>query len=301
MTESMNTAGDKRSRRRRKRFLLLTALGLGGVAAVVTAVLLLRPRPETVSNSNEVPLGVEEAVIIRYAGPRLVARPYRRGASVTLRIANEAEAGAGAARVYDVRYIVNLPGDFELTDYLMSADGSSIDRLPRFPVRGLSSLSKDLETRIREIEDVGVHFGHWYHESLVGLGAFWVLWLLGLVFVGRPKRAAKPLAPPRTPSLDEEIAGCIDALVCGRLGVDGKARLELLLFRRWRDQLALGDCRMAASCRRIEQSEPAGDVYRTLETWLHDPSGRVGTNELLRACWLLVAAESAPHEEAGRP
>jgi hypothetical protein len=234
----MTTSSDRTSGRRRvKRWLVFAALGLVCLAAVVAAVLVFRPKPEPVSDATEVPLGVEEAVIIRYGGPRLVARPYRRGASVTLRMADEADAGP--TRVYDVRYIVNLPGDFELTDYLMSADGRSIDDMPRFPVRGLSSLSKDLETRIQEIEDVGVHVGHWYHESLVGLGAFWVLWLAGLVFIGRPKPAAKPPAPPRRPSLDEQIAECIDALVRGRLGLDGKARLELLLLKRWRDELAL--------------------------------------------------------------
>ena len=65
-----------------------------------------------------------------------------------------------------------------------SADGQPIDDLPAYPVRGLTSLTKDIETRIQEIENVGVHIWHWYYESLIGLGFLWLAWLVGLIFIG---------------------------------------------------------------------------------------------------------------------
>ncbi len=141
-----------RSRLRSRR---LAAGVLLAVAGLVSGIVWYRSGPAESRSEHDVPLGVEEAVVIRYAGPRLVAQPYRRGASINLRIASQTEVDE--VRVYDVRYVVNLPGEFALTDYLTSADGRPLDDLPVFTVRGLTSLTKDLETRIREIEDVGIH------------------------------------------------------------------------------------------------------------------------------------------------
>jgi hypothetical protein len=226
-----------------------------------------------------VPLGVEEAVIIRYAGPRLVPRPYRRGASINLRVAEEIEQGE--VRVYDVRYVVNLPGEFDLTEYLTSADGRPIDDLPSFKIRGLPSLTKDIETRIRQIEDVEIRFWHGYHETLVGLGAFWGLWLVALVFVGRGKRAAREEPPPPEPSTAERIARLLRKLAGGELTIDEKAELEILLLTCWREDLDLDDRRLADACRRIRASDQFGRAYRRLETWLHDPDHSVDVKDLL--------------------
>jgi len=275
----MSGESRKRSEGQRRRVprLLVACLLLVAVTGAITALLLRTPRHEEATRcDNDVPLGVEEAVIIRYAGPRLVAQPYRRGASINLRIADEVQQDA--VRVYDVRYVVNLPGEFDLTDYLRAADGNSIDDLPSFTVRGLTSLTKDIETRIREIEDVGVDIWHGYYETLAGLGVFWGLWLLGLIFIGRPKRPPKPPEPPRVPSIAEQIDRYLRALAEGQLSVEDRARLETLLFAHWRERLGLTQHRMAVACRQIRHSvtqrngDALGVVYRELETWLHDPS-----------------------------
>ncbi|HYW78256.1 MAG TPA: hypothetical protein VE890_01725 [Thermoguttaceae bacterium] len=251
------------------------------LAVAMTIFVLRQPKQEVVEHSDmDVPLGVEEAAIIRYGGPRLVARPYRRGASMTLRIADEVEQGS--MRVYDVRYVVNLPGEFDLTDYLTSSDGLPIDDLPSFRVRGLTSLTKDLETRIREIEDVGVGIWHWYYETLAGLGVFWGLWLLGLIFVGRPKRPPTPPPPPREPSIGERIEQILRAAGKSELSVEQKSQLEVLLLEYWRHRLEVGDDRMATVCRELRSSDALSHVYKTLEKWLHDPNADVGANEFLQ-------------------
>ena len=223
---------------------------------------------------------------MRYSGPRLVARPYRRGASVSVRIAEESQQGA--SRVYDVRYVVSLPGEFDLMEYLASADGGPLGDLPPFRVRGETSLTKDIETRIREIEDVGVHIWHWYYEALAGLGVVWALWLAGLVFIGRPKRPPKPVPPPPEPSLAELIAGYFDALARGGLPVEDKARLEILLLRHWRERLSLRHDRMAASCRQIRRDATLGRAFQAVEGWLHNPSAPNGPAEIVALCAPLV-------------
>jgi hypothetical protein len=257
--------------------LALACLVLCAVAAAIV-VFVRRPAEQPLASGHDVPLGVEEAVIIRYGGPRLVARPYRRGASVNVRIADEVQAGA--MRVYDVRYVVNLPGEFVLTEYLMSVDGRPIDDLPAFRVRGLTSLTKDIETRIREIEAVGVHIWHWYYETLVGLGIAWVLWLVGLILVGRPKRPPAPEPLPPEPSLVDQIVRFLQALSQGKLSVDEQARLELLLLRHWRERLSLQQRRMRAACLEMRRDGTVGQAYQALQDWLHNPASVQNQEEM---------------------
>ena len=251
--------------------------------AVLAAVgLWLRCRePAAERSATEVPLGVEEAVIVRYRGPRLVARPYRRGTSVNVRIARAQRVGE--VGVYDVRYVVNLPGRFDLTEYLMAADGSDLRDLPGFPVRGLTSLTKDIETRIREIEPVEVTIGHGYYESLVGLGIFWIAWLFGLIFIGRPKRTRRVAAEAPPPSIRERIEGLLSALRTRSLSVEERAELEALLLLDWRDRLRLHDERMACCCRRIAESGAFGETYAVLRSWLHDGRSEMDAARFLEA------------------
>ncbi len=252
-------------------------LVLGGWAAM-----LLRTRePDTRHSDTDVPLGVEQAVIIRYSGPRLQAQPYRRGASVNLRIAGEAQAGR--VRVYDIRYVISLPGEFDLTKYLTSTDGQPIGDLPSFHVRGLTSLTKDIEARIREIEAVSIQIWHWYYESLAGAGVLWAAWLVGLIFVGRPQRSPPPPPAPRQPSPAEQIDRLLAALAGGGLTTAEKASLEVLLLKQWRDQLGLNSQRMSVSCRDIEASSEWGQAYNQLQAWLHNPRADVGPEEFVRS------------------
>jgi hypothetical protein len=263
----------------RTALLAVACLLLVVATAMVTVALLPTRVRDEERSATDVPLGVEEAIIIRYTGPRLVARPYRRGASVNLRIANEIQKGD--VRIYDVRYVVSLPGEFDLTEYLTSADGTSIEDLPAFTVRGLTSLTKDIETRIQEIEKVDIEIWHWYHETLAGLGAVWIVWLVGLIFIGRPKRPPAVAPPPPKPSVIERIRRYLDVLSQRELTVDEKTQLEALLLLHWRDELGLDQCRMAAACRQIERSGEWGRTYTGLQAWLHKPGSKVGPEEFL--------------------
>ena len=275
MTKPQPLARNARHRRDR----LALAVGLLAVLAAGTiAVRWWTRQAAPLHGDTEVPLGVEQAVIVRYGGPPLQAQPYRRGASVNLRIADQVQKGR--MRVYDIRYVISLPGEFDLTRYLTSTDGQPIDDLPPFLVRGLTSLTKDIETRIQEIEKVDVSISHWYYESLVGLGLFWLAWLAGLIFIGRPQRPPAAPPAPRPPSRIEQIEGLLAALSRGELAVHDKARFEALLLAHWRERLGLRDRRMADCCRDIESSPRWGAVYGQLQAWLHNPRSEIRAADL---------------------
>ena len=180
--------------------------------------------------------------------------------------------------------MVALPGEFDLREYLTSEEGIALDDLPPFKVCGQTRLTKDIETRIRAMEDVGVHFWHWYYETLAGLAVAWVLWLLGLILIGRRKRLRRQAPPPPEPSPADLMAGYFAALARGDLSVGDKARLEILLLRYWRERLCPQPERMAAACRQMQRDAGVGQAYQALEAWLHDPAGAVGPAEILHHC-----------------
>ena len=232
---------------------------------------------------RDVPLGVEEAVIIRYCRPA-AGRPAVSPRGLGQRADRRGSRSRAPSRVYDMRYVVSLPGEFDLMEYLTSADGSPLDDLPPFKVRGADE--PDEGHRDADPRDRGRRRPH---LALVlrdagragrAVGA----WLVGLIFIGRPKRPPQPAPPPPEPSLAELIARYLAALARGDLSVDDKARLEILLLRHWRERLSLRHDRMAAACRQIRRDGTVGQAYEAVEAWLHDPSRPDGAGGNRRSC-----------------
>src|SRR4029078_3177382 len=100
----------------RKRMWIAVAIGVLAVAAAIW----FWPRKK--DDSVNVPLGVEQGAIVTYSGPPVDVAPYKWGAAVNVRIGKVTEQSG--ARIYDVRYIVNREGTFDLKDYLTAEDGS---------------------------------------------------------------------------------------------------------------------------------------------------------------------------------
>ena len=174
-------------RRRLARLFAARSFRLGAAVALAGALAWWFLRED---DGLKVPLGVEQAAIITYGGPALVVKPFRYGVAVNVRIAQVVEQGG--AKVYDVRYLVNREGEHDLVGYLASADGSALTGLPAFKVRGDPKLSKELEARVKETEDVGIEVGGHYRATLAGLGVFWIAWLLLLIFWRRPRKVPPP-------------------------------------------------------------------------------------------------------------
>src|SRR5258708_27779605 len=95
--------------RRKSNWLFAAAIALAAIAAFVFW-------PKKNDDSLNVPLGVEQAAIVTYSGPAVAVTPYKWGVAVNVRIAKGTEQPG--ARIYDVRYIVNREGTFDLKDSL---------------------------------------------------------------------------------------------------------------------------------------------------------------------------------------
>lgn len=246
--------------------------GLALLAAVVAAWWFLQR-----DDDLKVPLGVEQAAIIAYSGPGLVVKPFRYGVAVNVRIAQVTEQAG--AKVYDVRYLVNREGEHDLIEYLMADDGKPLSGLPSFKVKGDPKLSKELEARVKETEDIGIEVRGHYLLTLAALGVFWIAWLFALIFWRRPRKpAAIPVTPP--PALAEQLRRLLDELEQGTLDAEQKARLEMLLLRCWREGLVPADAPMSAVLAAIARGDRTGEALGLLQRWLHRPGSGVADAEV---------------------
>lgn len=246
--------------------------GLAVLAVVVVAWWFLQEEDDL-----KVPLGVEQAAIITYSGPGLVVKPFRYGVAVNVRIAQVTEHAG--AKVYDVRYLVNREGEHDLIEYLMSDDGTALSGLPSFKVKGDPKLSKELEARVKETEDIGIEVRGHYQATLVALAVFWVAWLFVLIFWRRPKKPVVVAAkPPLTAA--EQLRLLLGELEQGGLSAEQKARLEMLLLRCWREGLVPADAPMAEVLAAIARGQGTGEALDHLQRWLHRPGSGVADAEI---------------------
>lgn len=234
-----------------------------------------------------VPLGVEQAAIITYGGPELAVKPFKWGVAVNVRIAQV--RGQPGARVYDVRYLVNREGDYDLRDYLAAESGVVPEGLPVFRFHGDPKMSKELEARIKETEQVGVQVGGRYYTKLTALGIAWLACLYPLIFWGRPKRVAPPPAAP-APTEAEELHGLLGRLRDGTLDAAGQARMEMILLRCWRAGLLDAQAPMSAALAAVARDGRRGEGLRRLQDWLYRRESAVTPEE--------IAALVAPHARA---
>jgi len=272
----------KTSRRR----WLLWGLGVSVVFAAVWW--LLRD-----DDSLKVPLGVEQAAIITYGGPGLLVKPFRYGVAVNVRIAQVTEREG--MKVYDVRYLVNREGEHDLSEYLMSDDGTVLSGLPSFKIQGDPKLSKELEARVKETEDIGIQVWGHYRATLWALLVFWIGWLFLLIFWKRPRKPVV-VAPKPPLTVAEQLQILLGGLEQGGLTAEQKARLEMLLLRRWREGLVPADAPMAEVLAAVARGEGTGEALVRLQRWLHRPGSGVVDAEIAD-----IIRRHLPEREVARP
>ena len=249
---------------------------IGTFAAGLVVTAILWPSDE---GPLEVPLGVEHALALSYSGPDLVVEPFGYGVAVSLRIAGVKEVEG--RRTYDIRYMLNRGGTYNITDYLTTADGSDPVGLPPFPVRGLEALSQGVDKRIQELSKVEIGIWHYYYETMAAVVTLWVLWLGLIVFWPREHAAPATDIGPRVDPIPTRLRGYLAQAAQGTLSEADKARMEMMLIAYWRGGLETSGLRMHTTVRRLADDPRYGKAYRALSDWLHNPRSSVSNAQLV--------------------
>ena len=243
------------------------------------------------SNAGKVPVGIENAVVIRYDGPRLAVKPFKQGVSVDMRIASVVERDGVCT--YDLRYILNEASNFDLRDFLESESGEDLVGLPPILVTGLSVGDVKIEDSLSAFDPVEIEIGHHYYEILTVMFVLWVAWLMLLVFYRRPHQQRQIIENQARPTFAELLRPYREKIVVGELSAEERMELEQILFEYWSRMTSFAENNKFEVLRTIADSERYGADYDTLELWLH---GRTGAGKSAVGAMLDVYCSAA---EAG--
>jgi len=259
---------------KRKSKLIIFAV----LACAIAAGVFYFTRSRDEETGVRVPLGVEQAAIVTYSGPVLAVAPYKWGVAVNVRIADI--TALPDRRIYDLRYIVNRAGTFDLKDYLMAENGSALTGLPTFQFTGDPKLSKNLDARIQETEEIRIDVGGRYYETLAALAVLWIIWLLLIIFYKRPRPPAAAATAPSGPTLAEMMQTFLAQLEAGTLDSGAKAKMEMTLLQCWKRELALADEPMTDVLDKLSHHDKTREPLRLLQHWLHHPASSVRSTDI---------------------
>jgi hypothetical protein len=238
---------------------------------------------------------IEEIVI---PGTELVVKPLEdRHEPFVLRILNTYKHGTDHR--YDLEFYGLEPGQYNLTDYLIRADGTSSRGIPDAWVYVTATLpagqilpSQPESARLPRLGG---------YRMLLILGAIaWFAGLVALIFVGRQKKRASVEIESRPISMADRLRPLVQSAVGGTLDSQGQAELERTLIAYWCGRLDLHSVAPAKAMEVLRAHDTAGPLLRSLEDWLHrpDPPQNVDIEKLLEP-YSNVVAEADAGELAG--
>jgi hypothetical protein len=188
-----------------------------------------------------------------------------------LRIAS-VDAAVTGKMYYDLRYIGLVPGDHDLRDYLVRADGSSTADLPAIPVIVSHLLPENHNGQLSPTPATRWPFFGGYRIAITAAIAAWLLMLVPLILARRKHRVTSIVATSsRAPTLADRLRPLIERAAQGSLSIDEKAALERMMLNHWQRRLSLGDRSPSESIAALRDHPDAGKLLRSLEDWLHRP------------------------------
>lgn len=247
-------------------------------------------------------VGIEGRVLYRARGPRLMAREATRFAPVNVRIAAVTPDSAdGTTVLYDLRFIGQREGRYDLRDALARVDGEALDdaSFPPAPVAVTALLPPEHDGELIAMQDVSASPWGGYRAVMMGVVALWasvpIVWLVRRTIRRRGEARVEAAAPE--PTLADLLAPLVERARAGTLDTAGRAALERLVHAHWREALGLGAVPTREALARIRADAHAGQLIEAVERWLHAPrpdAGSDGAREEAREAVRLLDAYRTP-------
>ncbi|MEM9065199.1 MAG: hypothetical protein AAGB51_06870 [Planctomycetota bacterium] len=176
---------------------------------------------------------------------------------------------------YRVLVFAAIAGLHDLSEMLETADGLPATAiLGPIPIRVFSDLPDDAGASLFPGEQYRVSLTAWY-MPLAWMFAFGWLSVPAVVILRRRLRAApnpEEEASVPAPTLADQLRPLVAAAATGTITVREQARLEMLLYRLWRERLGLADAPLPEAIARLRVHSDAGELLRAVERWLHRPT-----------------------------
>lgn len=234
------------------------------VFVVITAMSADEPAGPTV--------GIEGKIVLMLPGTRLKTVPTDPKAPMTVRIADAQPRGT--ATQYDLRYIGQVPGTYDLRKYLAREGGSTTNDLPAIEVRVTGLLPADHQGQLAPRDEQRLPSLGGYRSLMIAVGIVWIGMIIPFWLSRRKAAAVAAEKGPAPLTMADRLRPLIVRATSGQISSDEKAQLERLLLGHWRERLSLKDDEPAAAMAQLRAHPEAGVLLRALEDWLHRPPGR---------------------------
>jgi len=234
-----------------------------------------RALPDVISFEEKPPLvGMEGRLELLLSETGLKTKKPERLSDIHLRIATSNPRGK--LIYYDLRYTGRVPGEYDLRDFLLTANELPATNLPPLPI-SIAGILPEQHNGWLEEQDMRspALFGGYKSIAILAI-ALWILALFVVFRFGRKPKAdtnLKPVARPLT--FAERIRPLLERAAAGKLTVDEKALLERMLITHWQHRLGLAKKGGDEIIAQLRQHSEAGVLLRALEDWLHRPPGSV--------------------------
>ncbi|MDG2424326.1 MAG: hypothetical protein P8M22_10140 [Phycisphaerales bacterium] len=180
--------------------------------------------------------------------------------------------------LFDLEFLGTQPGVFDLREVLVFSNGASTAQLDPIPIRIVSHLADHSASDLAMTMPPESTLRGGYVTLLIVIGVVWIL-VPAIVITRRLLRPRPdPIVTPRGPTLAEQLAPLVEAAADRQLTIPEQARLELLLYWHWQAALQLDESRPEAVAR-LRRHDDAGQLLRTVESWLHDPTTAAPTRD----------------------
>jgi len=266
-----------------------------GLIPVLTICLSFFGRMTVTAAESPAPtVGIEGQMMISLPGAPLKTIPLDPKAPMTVRIADALPRGT--LTQYDLRYIGQVPGTYDLRKYLAREDGSAISDVAAIEVRVTGLLPPNHSGHLAPPSEPGLPSMGGYRRLMLVLGIAWAAILIPLWLSGR-KTVVIPDEVSTAPlTTADRLRPLVAQATSGKISDDEKAQLERLLLAHWRERLVLHELEPAAAMTQLRGHPEAGALLRTLEDWLHRPPGSAAV-DLERFLAPYTQASPAPTTE----
>ncbi len=216
-------------------------------------------------------VGIESAARAILPRGDFVAIGVKDRCDLILRVISINESEKDGDYIYDLRYIGLLPGEYDLSKYLLLPDGTVAEGLPAIKASVLPLLPESHQGELvsSQLKAMAPPGGYKLFFTIVWI--FWALLLLPLIFAFREKKQIIVEVTKRPATLAELLRPLIESAVSGRLDASGKSHLERLLMRYWQKELSLDEDTVYKMLVKIKQHPGGGELFKKLELWLHRP------------------------------
>lgn len=224
------------------------------------------------SSISTTTVGIEGKVIVRHrADQPLRAAPVNDHSKITLRIADHQSEGEFI--LYDLRYIPQYAGEFDLREYLERLDGKPLTGAEPVPVYVGALLPAEHRGDLYEIDGVSPPRLGGYRLALIIIGGLWIVPIAYLILRRiLHKKPAPVIADDHPLTLADQLRPLVESALAGTISTADRARLEMLLVTYWRDQLHLRNQTHFEAMQTLRQHDEAGAIILLMERWLHRPA-----------------------------